>query len=382
MPFFPPRRPTDPEDVSDLFSEFLSNEYGEWVNGRPDWMNNPILNASQAAVPVYCLKQTTISPLPWGEPTGCMVFFFNQPLDMSNWEEMRIFVTGFGESLDPVVPFWVTLRDINGNLTETTSHFNPTLDWQPKMLFLTGFVDSISNDAPFDWEHVTEWHFTCRGIDAGEYFEWYLDAGPFLYRAAVAHVTTFEARQNGDSVGRDITVVNNDTGETFTIPSGNSASLIQENGTSYTITAPATYFIYWEDGNTNPERIYTPTEAKTLTAYYAYPAVYALTINSEPTEGHHGDLEGFPFVTNITFPGLSSGNYEITIQDTANFIKWEDESTNPTRVISLISDMTVTAFFTNGNGNGNGGAIPPQYALLAVFGVSSAALAYYLWKIA
>ncbi len=89
----------------------------------------------------------------------------------------------------------------------------------------------------------------------------------------------------------------------------------------------------------------------TITATYELEN-YALSVNSEPVAGINFTVNGAPYATNWT-DVLTQGNYTVVMPstwttsqgDVYNFSRWEDTSTNPSRTITLNSDVTITATY-------------------------------------
>ncbi len=126
---------------------------------------------------------------------------------------------------------------------------------------------------------------------------------------------------------------------------------------SYTVSMPSTWtvgtdqynFVKWEDSSTNPVRVVPLASNTTITATYA--PVHVLTVESTPTDGIDFTVNTTTYTTNSSI-GLIPGNYTVTMPsswivgaDKYNFVAWEDNSTNPVRVVSLIFNTTITATY-------------------------------------
>jgi len=123
---------------------------------------------------------------------------------------------------------------------------------------------------------------------------------------------------------------------------------------SHTIVMPSTWGVYdfdhWEDASTNPTRIVSLTADKTVTAYYVK-RQWTLTVNSDPISGVEFTVDGSPHSTPWS-DTLDEGSYTVVMpstwtigEDVYIFDHWEDMSTNPTRIISLTTDKSVTAYY-------------------------------------
>ncbi|RLI46253.1 hypothetical protein DRO69_03470, partial [Candidatus Bathyarchaeota archaeon] len=151
-------------------------------------------------------------------------------------------------------------------------------------------------------------------------------------------------------------------GVNFTIGSttyltNTSVSLLEG---SYTVTMPSTWivgadqynFVKWENNSTNPTRVVSLTSNKTIIATYERVLEnYTLTVNSVPIDGIDFTINGTSYTTNKSI-SLLEGLYTVTMPSTwtvgtdqYNFVKWENNSTNPTRVVSLTSNTTITATY-------------------------------------
>ncbi len=128
---------------------------------------------------------------------------------------------------------------------------------------------------------------------------------------------------------------------------------------AYTITMPFTWsagsdryvFSHWEDNSTSLLRTINLTSNMTITAAYELAKEYSLTVNSEPVTGINFKVDGTTYTTNWS-DLLMEGEYTVTMpstwmlgSDKYHFVKWEDNSTNRVRVISLTSNVTVTASY-------------------------------------
>jgi hypothetical protein len=125
---------------------------------------------------------------------------------------------------------------------------------------------------------------------------------------------------------------------------------------SYTVVMPSVWtvgedsynFDHWEDASTTPTRIVSLTADTTITAYYVYvPATHSLTVNSDPISGVDFTVDGAPHTTPWS-DTLGEGSYTVVMPSSwglYDFVEWEDASTNPTRIVSLTADKTVTAYY-------------------------------------
>jgi parallel beta-helix repeat protein len=128
---------------------------------------------------------------------------------------------------------------------------------------------------------------------------------------------------------------------------------------NYTVTMPSTWmvgtdqynFLKWEDDSTNRVRTINLTANTTITATYELTKEYTLTVNSIPITGIDFTVDGTTHTTNWAGP-LLEGPYTVAMPstwmiDTSEyyFRRWEDDSTNPVRDISLTSNMTITATY-------------------------------------
>ena len=124
------------------------------------------------------------------------------------------------------------------------------------------------------------------------------------------------------------------------VPLVTNTDVLLSPGT-YTIMVPATIdkqgvtynFSKWEDSTTNPEREIAVSADATITAFYMV---------STPTNN-----------TTNKATVLASGTYTVTVTTpvtidavTYDFLKWEDNSTNPTRVVLLNQDTAITATYS------------------------------------
>jgi len=110
-------------------------------------------------------------------------------------------------------------------------------------------------------------------------------------------------------------------------------------------------FDHWEDGSTNPSRTINLTTDLTITAYYVEVPAHILTVNSSPITDVEFRLDGLVCFTPYS-QLLEEGTYTVTMQsrtsvgeDTYEFLKWEDGSTNTTRTVDLTADTSITAFY-------------------------------------
>ena len=147
------------------------------------------------------------------------------------------------------------------------------------------------------------------------------------------------------------------TGVDFTLDGTHTtpwSNLLDEGG--YTVVMPPTWtvgtdvynFDEWEDGSTNPTRTISLTADMTVTAYYVLaPKYWTLTVNSDPISGVEFTIDDATQYTSWT-DDLLEGPHTVVMPaswDVYDFDEWEDGSTNPTRVIDLTADLTVTAYY-------------------------------------
>jgi len=134
-------------------------------------------------------------------------------------------------------------------------------------------------------------------------------------------------------------------------------SVILEEG-SYTVVMPSTWtvgtdvynFDQWEDDSTDRTRVVTLTSDTTITAHYA--KEFTLTVNSSPITDIDFTIDGLPYTTDWSDP-LLEATYTIIMPmtwttlggDVYQFDNWEDDSINPTRLIDLTADKTITAYY-------------------------------------
>jgi len=127
----------------------------------------------------------------------------------------------------------------------------------------------------------------------------------------------------------------------------------------WTVVETAYDFLAWTDGPTDPERTISLTNDMSLTAIYMVAAVkYTLEVNSTALdstaiEGIDFNLDGAPETTPFS-DRLEARRHVIqmpsnfTVDATQYwFVNWTDGSINPTRVINLTADMSLTAIYAN-----------------------------------
>ena len=105
--------------------------------------------------------------------------------------------------------------------------------------------------------------------------------------------------------------------------------------------------------STDPTRTISLTADTTIVAYYEYvPKEFTLTVNSWPITGIEFTVDDVTYTTD--WSGLLlEGTHTIVMPtmwatpegDIYQFDHWEDDSTDPTRVINLTADMTLTAYY-------------------------------------
>ncbi len=85
--------------------------------------------------------------------------------------------------------------------------------------------------------------------------------------------------------------------------------------------------------------------------HYNQPVYHNLTVESTPIDGINFTIDTTTYTTNRSI-NLTEGNHTVSIPSTwkvgahqYNFVEWEDNSTNPIRVISLTSNLTITATY-------------------------------------
>lgn len=374
MPFYPPREAGDDPNFADALSETSYSNYGVWMSGT-------------SAIPTIVLDNTKtmarISSVRAESPYGAIdyygLFFFSfiTPINMQNWETLRFYMaaqnkagnnpnlTGFGR---------VHLVDINENIVVAEIGFVADGTWYPKTIGLQSFVGS-----PFDWTQVKRWQFMFdhQNVSLPWYgYDIWLDAGPFIYKSPAQYVTWFRAFEDSTEKNKTITVTNNTDGSQTTQITPFNLTLIQNNSDTYTIQADPTRFLQWENGSTNPTRIYTPAQNTTLQAIYTPLIRYNVTINSSPS-GKNVKIDGTSGNTPVSW-SVSPATYTITLLDTNGFDHWEDSSTNPIRTITVSSDLRLTATYIGG---GDGGIIVDWGSIIVgvtILGVGGVALAYFL----
>ena len=139
---------------------------------------------------------------------------------------------------------------------------------------------------------------------------------------------------------------------------------VENRGTIHTVTALGnqTYvFDHWENGSTNPARqVSVQGDNAYLTAYYRFEKnlpsarliVDSYTLDGTEMRGlwsvvtpHGSSVTGG--YTPFTQPASAGSSYAITAQDSDiyTFNHWEDESTNRTKVVAPLSDVTLTAYY-------------------------------------
>jgi PKD repeat protein len=116
-----------------------------------------------------------------------------------------------------------------------------------------------------------------------------------------------------------------------------------------------TFDKWWKYDSTTPIRTISLTSDMTITAIYALvpPPQWTLHVNSDPITDINFTLDDVTYATNWS-DVLTEGNYTIVMPstwttvegDVYNFTQWEDASTSPSRVVSLTSNMTITATYT------------------------------------
>ncbi|UCG36302.1 MAG: hypothetical protein JSV64_06730 [Candidatus Bathyarchaeota archaeon] len=142
---------------------------------------------------------------------------------------------------------------------------------------------------------------------------------------------------------------------------------------NYTISMPSNLtvgidlysFVKWEDNSTNPTRMISLAANATVTAHYVYvPPVHTLSVNSDPIVGVNFTVDGVAHTSNWS-GSIDEGDHTIVMSHTWTngsgshvFDHWEDGSTNSTRIISLIADTNVTAYYVY---------IPPDYYQLTIY---------------
>ena len=112
-------------------------------------------------------------------------------------------------------------------------------------------------------------------------------------------------------------------------------------GSTATITAVANtgyHFTQWNDGNTSSERTVTVTGDATYTAYFEADQYYTLTVVSDD-ESMGLVYGGGSFLANTTTP------ISATARNGFHFVRWNDNNTDETRQVTVVSDITYTAYF-------------------------------------
>lgn len=126
----------------------------------------------------------------------------------------------------------------------------------------------------------------------------------------------------------------------------------------YLVTMPETVANYkfkqWNDESTNRMRVINLNVDTSLTAIYEVlpPVTHNLVITSSPIEGVLLTVDGYQYSTPTQPLALQEGAHIIVAPSNLlvdsniyNFVQWEDGSTNPTRTVSLLTDMTITCTY-------------------------------------
>ncbi len=131
------------------------------------------------------------------------------------------------------------------------------------------------------------------------------------------------------------------------------APLTFASGTSATVMATASSgwsFVRWEDNSTNSSRVLVMDSDKNLTALFAEestssPSVFTtLTINNTGLGSF--TVNSSDYLAPLTFASGTSATIIATASSGWSFIRWEDDSTDPSRVLVMDTDRSLTALFT------------------------------------
>jgi hypothetical protein len=147
-----------------------------------------------------------------------------------------------------------------------------------------------------------------------------------------------------------------------TVATGFTPLTITANvGQQYSVTVSNygnDYFSHWGDGSTGSTDTLTVSGATALTAYYTGSLEESLTVDSITTSGaplngmwtviqSNGNVVASGF-TPLTFSGTEGSVYTVTVSNYGNdqFSYWTPANTNPSLVLTLDQDTTVTATYS------------------------------------
>ena len=159
-----------------------------------------------------------------------------------------------------------------------------------------------------------------------------------------------------------------------TIATGFTPMTFEGNtGSVYSVVARdylggSVFFDHWENGSKDRTRTLTLNSDTTFTAYYntpdSKPLSHILTVNAYDQNNNARNMyttirEGSTIVktgfTPVTYEGNSGTALSVTVADYRDLVfdHWEDSSTTRTRIVSLSSDVTITAHYNDN------AALPP-----------------------
>ncbi|MBA7489945.1 hypothetical protein ES702_00479 [subsurface metagenome] len=317
--------PTFPSDPDGL-CETLNPPEGYWAYGE--------LDSVFAKYGTYSIRSSE----------GLTHFEFSPYPNIKAIAKRLFFWCALAEGLGQQVH--INIQDKNENYRARWVYVPPIKVWQ---VIDVSLLEGWSGSAEFDWENVK----SVRISGYSDQPHW-VDVLHF-YNPGASYETNIKSVENSTDVPRTMHITGPDLIRIkFTTPT--TLNLLQCDNDEYTIEAPEARFIQWEDGSTSPVRKYVPTNNATLTAYYSKLVRSTLTIDSTP-QGKTFTIAGVSGVTPSTFGLDPTVPYAVSV-DPTNFKEWEDESTDPTRTITLAigEEKTITAYYEDAapppNGDG------------------------------
>lgn len=110
-------------------------------------------------------------------------------------------------------------------------------------------------------------------------------------------------------------------------------------------------FLKWEDGSTNSTRTINIVSDISIIAYYQEIPIYSVTFTSNPVTGIAFGVDQKVYTT--PYSGMfEEGTYTLEMPSRAvvngatyDFVRWEDGSTEPTRIVEVTGDTTLIAYY-------------------------------------
>lgn len=131
-------------------------------------------------------------------------------------------------------------------------------------------------------------------------------------------------------------------------------SIAVNSGTSVTLTATANFgyaFKEWQGAksgtvvSTSAQYVFSPTTDSALVAVFDVLTTYDFTLNYGGTGTAWGKVSLSPAPTKGKYVSGTTVTATVVPNAISNFVKWDDNSTETTKVITVISDQTLTANF-------------------------------------